>query len=288
MLKSFSIILPAFNESEGIGEVIRELKRLGERENFLFEIIIVDDGSTDNTAEIAAGLGAKIISHPVNIGYGRSLKDGIIAAENDNIIITDADGTYPIKEIPQLIKEFEKGFDMVVGARQGREYRGTFLKMPARYFFKLLSEFAAGVKIPDINSGLRIFKRSAVAEYFRILCNGFSFTTTITLAYFLTGRSIKYMPIEYHKRAGSSKVRYFRDTLRTLQIIVEAILYFNPIKIFLVLAALVILFGFVILIFGIIFHIRTFFDLFAYSIIGSIIIFAMGLQADLLRRIKEK
>ncbi len=287
-MQHFSIILPSYNEDEGIKRVINEIRSLGERENFVFEIIVVDDGSTDNTAETAKNLGAKIISHPINIGYGRSLKDGIMAAANDNIIIADADGTYPIKEISKLIKEFERGFDMVVGARQGKEYRGTFFKMPARYFFKLLSEFAAGQKIPDINSGLRVFKKSVALQYFDILCNGFSFTTTITLSYLLTGRLIKYVPIEYHKRVGNSKVRYFRDTLRTLQIIVEAILYFNPIKIFLALSALVLLFGFFILIFGIIFHIRTFFDLFAYSVIGSVIIFAMGLQADLLRRIKEK
>lgn len=287
-MKQFSIILPSYNEGEGIGGVINEIKSLGERENFLFEIIVVDDGSTDNTAAVAAGFGAKVVSHPLNVGYGRSLKDGIAAATNENIIITDADGTYPIKEIPKLAEEFEKGFDMVVGARQGKEYRGTFFKMPARYFFKLLSEFAAGQKIPDINSGLRIFKKSAAFGYFDILCDGFSFTTTITLAYFLTGRLVKYVPIEYYKRVGNSKVRYFRDTLRTLQIIVEAILYFNPIKIFLALSLSVVLFGFFILILGIILHIRTFFDLFAYSIISSVIIFSMGLQADLLRRIKEK
>ena len=287
-IKLFSIIVPAYNEQDALAGVIERLRNVANVYGYDFEIIVVDDGSTDGTGDLSDKMGIKTIKHPSNFGYGRSLKDGILAATHENIIITDADGTYPPEAIAGLAREFNRGFDMVVGARQGKEYRGTFLKMPARYVFKFLAEFAAGQRIPDINSGFRIFKKSLALKYFDTLCDGFSFTTTITLAHLLTGCSVHYMPISYHKRIGYSKVKYFRDSLRTLQIITEAILYYNPIKIFLVLSFLTIIFGLLILTMGILFHIRTFFDLFAYSIIGSIIIFAMGLQADLLRRIKEK
>ena len=230
----YSIIIPAYNEEGAIGKVLEELLKGEPRE--AFEVIVVDDCSKDRTAAEAAKYPVRVFSNVQNFGYGYSLKRGIREATNDHIIIMDADGSYPVHELSKLIGEYEKGFDMVVGARQGHHYRGSRVKQIARFFFKLLSEFSTGRRIPDINSGCRVFRKDLALRFFHTLSSGFSFTTTITLAFMLNAYSVSYLPIEYHKRTGKSKVHYVRDTLRSAQIIVEAITFYNPLKIFLLCA----------------------------------------------------
>lgn len=229
--------------------------------------------------------GVKVIKHPHNIGYGRSLKDGIAASSFDLVVITDADQTYPLDKIPDLVKEYQKGFDMVVGARQGKNYDESIFKKILRIFLKKLVEFTAGRKIPDINSGLRIFSRKEILPYFDTLCDVFSFTTSLTLAYMMTGKYVKYIPISYQKREGKSKVRLFKDSLRTLQFIVEAIIYYNPIKIF-------IFFSFILLILSVLsFSLSLIFGFISTSYIGigcvllSMLMFGLGLLAILLKQI---
>lgn len=234
-----SVVIPAHNEEEGITQVIRCLQQLGsDRHTGLdLEIVVVDDGSSDATAERARSCGVVVVQHPCRGGYGLAIKSGIREASNDLIAITDADGTYPVEDLPQMIAKMEKGFDMVVGQRRGREYRGTFLKMPARIFFKFLVQFSTGQHIPDINSGLRVFRKSDVVPLFPHLCDTFSFTTTLTLAYCFLHKFITYTPISYGKRVGKAKVRMVRDSLRTLQYIVESIATFNPLKLFLLMSS---------------------------------------------------
>lgn len=234
MKKKYSVIIPAYNEEGAIGPVIEKILRLEPRE--CFEVIVVNDCSSDKTALHASGYPVQVLTNIQNFGYGYSLKRGISVAEHPNIIILDADGSYPVRELPRLIQEYEKGFDMIVGARQGKFYRGSIVKRIARLCFRLISEFTTGRRIPDINSGCRIFSRSLAMRFFPTLSSGFSFTTTITLAFMLNAYSVAYIPIEYHKRKGSSKVRYMRDTLRSIQIITEAIIYYNPLKLFLLCA----------------------------------------------------
>lgn len=229
-----SIVIPALNEEAAIGDVVDAIKKLG----LDAEILVVDDGSTDKTGDVATLHGASVVRHPTNLGYGRSIKDAVRAATTDVIILTDADGTYPIDKIPELLQTFDKGFDMVVGARQGKVFRGSLLKSILRRFLKMLVEFASGRNIPDVNSGLRVFRKSSVIQYFPDICDGFSFTTTLTLVCHLTHRSVLYIPVPYEKRVGHSKVRLARDTMRTLQYIVECIVRYNPIKLFVVLAAI--------------------------------------------------
>lgn len=231
---SYSVIIPALNEEAGIASVIDRLKALTPTP----EIIVVDDGSSDKTGEIARSKGATVLRHPAPGGYGRCLKDGMKVAAHDIVAIADGDGTYPLERIPELVAGVEAGFDMVVGARQGRHYRGSFLKMPARLVFKWLVEFTTGRRIPDINSGLRAFRKSAIAPFEDDLCNGFSFTTTITLIYLLTGKFVDYVPVDYASRIGHSKVRFIRDSLRTLQYITEVIATYNPLKLFVLLSGI--------------------------------------------------
>lgn len=284
-----SIIIPAYNEENAIPATVREIREvLSQAALTSAEIILVNDGSTDNTSNVAKNHGVKVIDHPHNIGYGRSLKDGIRAATHDIIVITDADRTYPFREVPKLLEMFGQGFDMVVGARTGDHYRESWYKSPLRSILKFLVEFTAGRKIPDINSGLRIFRRSTILPYFDHLCETFSFTTSMTLAYMMTGRFVGYLPIPYEKRLGQSKVRLFRDSLRTLQYILQAINYYNPLKIFFLfflgclgMAAFSFLLSFL-------YHIKAGYILGIGCLLMSLVILCTGLIADLLKQIMNK
>ncbi|QEH35299.1 Undecaprenyl-phosphate 4-deoxy-4-formamido-L-arabinose transferase [Aquisphaera giovannonii] len=230
-MTAFSVVIPAYNEEAGIAAVVEAVRAAAPG----CEVIVVDDGSADGTASAAAAAGATVCRHPANAGYGRSLMDGIRLAANEVVVIADGDGSYPVERIPDLVAKLEEGFDMAVGARQGTQQYDSVLKAPARLLFKFLVEFTVGARIPDINSGLRCFRKSEVLPYFPDLCQGFSFTTTLTLIYKLTGKFVAYLPIEYRRRVGTSKIRIVRDTLRTLQYIVEVIVTYNPLKLFLLL-----------------------------------------------------
>lgn len=277
MNTSYSVVIPALNEEAGIAGVIGALKALSPAP----EIVVVDDGSDDRTGEIAKQAGAKVVRHPAPGGYGRSIKDGVRAASNDLIVITDADGTYPTDRIPAFVAEMDKGFDMVVGARHGRHYRGTFLKMPARIIFKWLVEFTTGRRIPDINSGLRAFRKSTVLMYEGDLCNTFSFTTTLTLIYLLTGKFVKYLPVDYGARVGRSKVRIVRDSLRTLQYITEVIAVYNPLKLFTLLAGFLGLLMLASLVEFFVFLEPWFLVFAAMFLVGGFIVFGLGLHAHI-------
>lgn len=281
-----SIIIPAKDEEGAIVLTIEQIQSaLAEMER---EIIVVDDGSQDATAERALATGIKVISHPHNLGYGASLKTGIRAATYDTIVITDADGTYPIEQIPLLLQEYNKGFDMVVGARTGQNYFESTLKAPLRLLLKLMVEYTAGRKVPDVNSGLRVFSKQKAVPYFNHLSNTFSFTTSITLAYMMNSLFVKYIPIPYHKRAGKTKVHLFRDSLRTLQYIVEAITYYNPLKIFILMSAMIITGAVLSLIMALFSRLTIFYFLGIGGLLMGINVFCMGLLAVLLRQIMVK
>lgn len=281
----FSVVIPAMNEELAIGDVVRRVRETMDATGLPYEVLVVDDGSTDRTAAEAARAGARVLRHPTNAGYGAALHTGITAAQHRHVVITDADGTYPTDRLPDLIAWCDR-FDMVVGARTGSEYRGSLLKWCGRLILGKLCEFVTGTRIPDVNSGLRVFRRDAALRFSDTLCRGMSFTTTITLAMLSNGYFVKYVPIDYHKRVGRSKVRHLRDALRTTQIILQAITYYNPIKLFLVLAGVAGLLGVALVA--------------AYLLSGNVVagfgavgcllstlyFFAFGMIADLLRHQK--
>lgn len=241
MEHSFSIVIPAYNEVSSIGSTIKEINNLSGN----FEIIVVDDGSTDGTAEIASLSGARVLRHQVNKGYGAALKTGIRNATHENIIITDADGTYPHASIPKLVQIFlTENVDMVVGARTNANAKIPLIRKPAKWLITKLASFLVKETIPDLNSGMRVMKKKVVEHYLRILPDGFSFTTTITLAMLTNNSPIHYEPIDYFKRTGRSKIKPIRDTLNFIQLIIRTILYFDPLRVFLYLSIPFIILGF--------------------------------------------
>ncbi len=227
--KDVSIVIPAYNEESAITTVVADLKTAMSQTDWRYEIIVVNDASKDQTAHNADTTGVTVISHPTNVGYGGALHTGIQASKFFWIATIDADCSYPAKELLKLLPHAQY-HDMVVGARQGKNYWGTFLKHPARLAFLALAQFVVGARIPDVNSGLRLFRKSVVIEMLPRLCRGFSFSTTLTLSFLSSYRFVRFEPIDYLSRVGSSKVRYFRDTLRTLQLMLETIVYYNPVK----------------------------------------------------------
>ena len=234
-----SIVIPALNEEPSIAETIESIRAILEQHEIVHEIIVVNDGSTDKTGAIAESCGAKMIHHPSPGGYGKSLKDGILQAKYDLIAITDADSTYPNERIIDLLEAVHvRGVDMAVGARTGRHYRGAFFKMPSRRVFRWLAEYAAGRSIPDINSGLRVFRKSIALRFINTISDGFSFTTTITLAAMLNGYFVEYIPIDYHLRKGVHTsatfethsgfyVPFLRSVLQSPQAILIDFRFFN-------------------------------------------------------------
>lgn len=284
-----SVIVPVFNEERAIlgilKDVVKSLSSFGE-----YEIIVVNDGSTDNTISVLEKCGVKgikIINHVENLGYGKSLFDGIVQAKYECIAIIDGDGSYPAYRLPELYSYCPK-YDMVVGVRTGAEYRKGAFKRPARLLFKCLVEYAAGRKVPDVNSGLRIFKKSIVMRFQDSLCTGFSFTTTLTLIFLLNHYYVKFVPVEYYKREGKSKVRHFKDTLRAGQIIIEAILFYNPIKLFLLIAFCNSAFGILLGILNLLFLKLNIVIITAAICIASFVpIFVIGLIADQLKKINN-
>ena len=232
-----SLIIPAYNEAGSIQQTIQDAQAALSGSGIVHELIVVDDGSTDETAALADVEGVTLIRHPINGGYGRAIKTGVRHARYEWCAIVDADGSYPIAALAELLG-YVPDFDMVVGARTGKNYWGSPSKRLARMALLLLVRFVTGVKVPDVNSGLRIFRKDFAIEHSARISSGFSFTTTLTLAMILDERFLKYVPIDYAPRVGRTKVRMRRDSLRMLQILVQAILYYNPLKIFLALCGL--------------------------------------------------
>jgi glycosyltransferase involved in cell wall biosynthesis len=224
---ALTIIIPAFNEEASIGSVLDGLHNWRDRA----EIIVIDDASTDRTAEIAMGAGARVIRHPRNRGYGAALKTGIRAASGDVILMMDADSEHSAEQIETLLNAMGDN-DMVVGAR-GKGSHTPSLRKPLKWLLGQVANYLAQTKIPDLNSGLRAFRKDVARLFLHILPNGFSFTTTLTLALFKEGYNIAYVPIVTTPRVGTSTVNPIRDGFNTIMLIIRVIALFDPLKVFL-------------------------------------------------------
>lgn len=282
--KAYSIIIPAYNEEKAIYNVLDDLINKIEQGNNNYEIIVVDDGSNDSTFDICNKIrGIKLIRHDYNRGYGAAIKSGIKNGKYENIVIIDADGTYPNDKVLEMIQIYSTtGSDMVVGARIGKNAKIPIIRRPAKWFIGLIANILCGRKIPDLNSGLRIIKKEVIEKYIQILPDGFSFTTTITLAMLTNGYSVKYVPINYFKRKGNSKIKPIRDTLNFIQLIIRTILYFNPLKIFIPLSLFLVLIAFLVLI-GSYYVLGKAMDVtFGVILMTAVHVLAIGILADLI------
>jgi len=239
-----SVIVPCFNEESAIEESLNNLeKHLQDIDRW--EILAVNDGSTDGTAGILEECAGKhphlrVIHHEKNQGYGAALKTGIRRAAGELVAIIDADGTYPYDRIPDLF-ERAKSADMVVGSRTGENVTYSFIRRIPKLFLKSYMSWLAGQNIPDMNSGLRVFRRSTAERFLKILPDSFSFTTTITLAMLRNRYDVQFVPIDYMSRKGKSKIRPIHDTIRFAQLIVRTGMYFAPLRVLLPVAGILFL-----------------------------------------------
>lgn len=229
-----SVVIPAYNEEGAIGQVLHQLRQTLDASGLMYEVLVVDDGSADQTGQIVAQIaGVTLLHHRVNKGYGAALKTGIRHAQYGLICITDADGTYPNERIADLVARLDEGgYDMVVGARTGDNVAIPLVRRPAKWALGQVANYVAGERIPDLNSGLRIFRREVALRMFNMLPDQFSFTTTITLGMMTNLYLVDFLPIDYFARVGKSKIRPVRDTLNFLQLVLRIALYFAPLKFF--------------------------------------------------------
>jgi glycosyltransferase involved in cell wall biosynthesis len=241
MSQAISVVIPAFDEEAAIASVVGEIDATLRRSGVPAEILVVDDGSHDRTAQAAADAGARVLRHRSNRGYGAALKTGITAASHDIIAIIDADGTYPVEPLPRLLAELANA-DMVVGARTGEHVRIPVARRPAKWVLNKLANYVSDARIPDLNSGLRVFRRDVVLQYFPILPDQFSWTTTITLAMHCDKYAVSYVPINYRLRQGRSKIVPW-DAGSFAILILRTAMLFRPLRVFLPLVLLCLLYG---------------------------------------------
>jgi len=223
-----SIIIPAKNEAASIGEVVGKI-----RSDFpKAEIIVVDDGSTDKTAALAEDAGAKVVSHPQSLGNGAAVKAGARAAGGEILVFLDADGQHDPADIPRLLEKLDEGYDMVVGARSSSSHANVG-RLAANGIYNVIASMVTGHRIPDLTSGFRAVKADLFRKFLYLLPNGFSYPTTITMAFMRAGYPVEFLPIVAKKRIGKSHIKPLKDGLRFLIIIFKIATLYAPLKLFL-------------------------------------------------------
>jgi glycosyltransferase involved in cell wall biosynthesis len=277
-----AVIVPAYNEAGGVGEVVRRVRAsLGDLP-FTYDLVVVDDGSTDSTAAEAEGHGARVIRLEQNGGYGAALKAGIYATRSEYVAITDADGTYPPETLPILLRRAADE-DMVVGSRLMTDVSIPLIRRPAKMFLGALASYLSGRRIPDLNSGLRVMRRSTLMRFIQLLPSGFSFTSTITLAMLCTGHQVVYVPVACAPRVGSSKIRP-ADFTNFLILVLRTVVLFNPLKVFLPMGSLLFLVGIVKLAHDV--YLWNLSETAVMAFLAAIIVWAIGLLADMIARLQ--
>ena len=228
----YSVVIPVRNEEEVIDEVINDVKKALNTLESSYEIIVIDNASTDKTVDIVKKHSdVRLIQHESDKGYGGSIKEGVRVANSDNIITIDGDGTYPAEDIPRLVS-FIGQYELVSGARVGKDVSISLIRRFGKFWHHTLINFLAGERIPDMNSGLRVFKKDVFMRYYHLYPSTFSISTTFLLACLHNDHPVKFMDINYFQRKGSSKIKIFRDGLNFILLILRSVTYFNPLKIF--------------------------------------------------------
>lgn len=279
-----SVVVPAFNEGSHVASQIRAIEAVLRETDWHFEIIVVDDGSTDETATASLAEGVRVLRNRRNRGYGASLVRGIAAARHEWILTIDADGTYPAEAIPELLAMADT-HEMVVGARITGRREIPLARRPAKWFLTRLASFLTRQDVPDLNSGLRLVRRELVDTYRYLLPSGFSFTTTITLAATSNEHEIAYVPVDYHARIGQSKIRP-GHAFDFLLLVLRIIVFFNPLRVFIPIGALMALVGLVKFIYDL--TLQNISESALLGLLGALIVWAVGLLADQNARVARR
>ncbi len=278
----YSIILPAKNEAAALGALLPELRKLFPRA----EIIVVDDGSTDETVQVCGERKANVISHPLSLGNGAAVKTGARAAKGEVLIFMDADGQHQPTDVPPLLERFDQGFDMVVGARANKSQAGAH-RAAANIFYNKLASWMVGQKVEDLTSGFRVVRADRFRKFLYLLPNGFSYPTTITMSFFRAGYSVSYVPIVAQKRIGKSHIRLLHDGLRFFLIIFKIGTLYSPLRLFIPVSLLFFISGL-----GYYFYtfltIHRFTNMSALLFITSALIFLIGLMSEQIAMLNYK
>lgn len=278
---ALSVVIPAYNEQGAMATTVDDVRSQLQGAGIEYEIIVVDDGSTDNTLEEARATGVRVLSNQVNSGYGAALKRGVKSARYEFVAILDADGTYPARYLPEML-ELCRDQDMVVGDRGAAMANVPLIRRPAKWFLNTFASFLAERKLNDLNSGLRVFRTSELIPFLPLLPQGFSFTTTITLCMSANGKRMIYTPIEYGKRVGKSKIRPI-DFINFLILILRISTLFNPLRVFIPLGLFFIIIGTIKFVIDLTFGDLSETVIFAY--LAAIMIWSLGLIADMISRL---
>jgi glycosyltransferase involved in cell wall biosynthesis len=283
-----SFVIPCYNEQEAITVVLDGIDRVMRPTGVTYEVIVVDDGSTDETPAICAQReGLIVLRHEQNLGNGAARSTGVRGAQGEFVIMTDADGTYPAEAIPELIAALQNA-DMVIGARRREAGTARWLRSPAKWFIRELASYMTRTRIPDLNSGLRGIRRELVPQFSHILPNSHSWVSTITIAFLSSGYRVRWIPIDYFKRIGRSTFHPIRDTYNYLTLVLRTITYFNPLRIFLPVSLMLLALG----------GGKAIWDIFRYNwhfpastvmlIMTGVQVGALGMLADLIAKMANR
>jgi len=269
-----SIVIPAKNEAGSIGRLVRRLIQLHPD----FEVLVVNDGSTDETLNEAVENGARVVSHPYSKGNGAAIKSGARAATGEIVVFMDADGQHDPSEISQLLEKLNQGYDLAVGARKP-EHHASGARRLANGFYNWLSSLMVGQEIKDLTSGFRVVRREKFLKFLYMLPNGFSYPTTSTMAFFRAGYSVGFVPIHVKKRIGKSHLSPLKDGVRFLLIIFKIATLYSPLKLFVPVAASLTMTGFCYYFYTYM-TMGRFTNMSAFLFISSVVIFFMGLLSE--------
>ena len=278
---SLSVVVPAFNEEGAILHTIEDIRREMDATGVPYEIIVIDDGAEDRTLEIARETGVVVDTNQVNTGYGASLKRGIRHAQHEYVAIIDADGTYPARYLPAMLKMC-RAQDMVVGDRGAAMKNVPWIRKPAKWVLNTFASFLAERRLNDLNSGLRVFRKSELVPFIPLLPQKFSFTTTITLCMSCNGKRMIYTPIEYGKRVGKSKIRPV-DFLNFIILVLRMTVLFNPLRVFIPLGLALMALGGLKLVYDI--WMDNLSETTVFAFLSALIIWSLGLIADMISRL---
>lgn len=280
----FSIVIPAKDEEAGLAQLLPDLTSRYPGA----EVIVVNDGSTDNTEQVCRDAGVKVVTHPYAKGNGAAVKAGARAATGDYIVFMDGDGQHAAEDVERLVTEVQKGYDLVVGARSGKDSQANVARWSANAFYNAFASWMVDRKIPDLTSGFRCVDRRKFLSFLYLLPNGFSYPTTSTMAFFRAGYSVGFVPITVSKRIGKSHINLVKDGIRFLLIIFKVGTLYSPLKVYFPVAAVTFSLGLLNYLVQITNYGLQFTNMSAMLMLAGVIMFLIGLLSEQLTNLQFK